>query len=42
MDNRGMGIRRKIILLMKQHNGTEPEFDITEDYVKVILWKDKK
>ena len=42
MDNRGMGIRRQIIPLMKAHNGTEPEFDVTEDYVKVILWKEKK
>ncbi len=37
MDNRGMGIRRKIIPLMKQHNGTEPAFEVTEDYVKVTL-----
>jgi ATP-dependent DNA helicase RecG len=35
MDNRG--IRRKIIPFMKQHNGTEPEFEVTEDYVKVTL-----
>jgi len=39
MDNRGMGIRRKIIPLMKEHNGTEVNFEVTEDYVKVTLWK---
>jgi len=39
MDNRGMGIRRKIMPLMKQHNGTEPAFEVTDDSVKVTLWK---
>jgi ATP-dependent DNA helicase RecG len=39
MDNRGMGIRRKIMPLMKQHNGTEPVFEVTDDSVKVTLWK---
>jgi ATP-dependent DNA helicase RecG len=38
-ENRGMGIRRKIIPLMVQHNGVEPIFDITDDFVKVTLPK---
>jgi len=38
-ERRGMGIRRKIIPLMVQHNGVEPIFDITDDYVKVTLPK---
>ena len=39
MDDRGMGIRRKVIPLMREHNDSEPEFDATEDYFKVTLWK---
>lgn len=37
MEHRGMGIRRKVIPLTRAHNGTEPEFDATDDYFKVIL-----
>ena len=37
MDDRGMGIRRKVIPLMREENGTEPEFEATEDYLKVVL-----
>ena len=39
MEHRGMGIRRKVIPLMKEHNDTEPEFEATDDYFKVTLWK---
>ena len=39
MEHQGMGIRRKVIPLMKKHNGTEPDFEATEDYFKVTLWK---
>lgn len=39
MDDRGMGIRRKVIPLMMEQNNTEPEFEVTEDYFKVILPK---
>ena len=39
MEHLGMGIRRKVIPLMKEHNGTEPEFEATEDYFKVTLWQ---
>lgn len=38
-ESRGMGIRRKVIPLMKAQNGREPDFEITEDYVKVTLFK---
>ncbi len=39
MDDRGMGIRRKVIPLMLENNKTEPIFEITGDYFKVILKK---
>ena len=39
MDDRGMGIRRKVIPLMRERNGTEPDFEATEDSFKVTLWK---
>nr|CRH07003.1 conserved protein of unknown function [Include Divergent AAA domain] [Candidatus Magnetococcus massalia] len=39
VDSRGMGIRKKVIPLMKKQNGTNPVFEVTEDYVKVILFK---
>ena len=42
MEHRGMGIRRKVIPLTRAHNGTEPEFDATEDYFKVTLRKGPK
>ncbi len=39
MDDRGMGIRRKVIPLMIERNKEEPIFEITEDYFRVILKK---
>ena len=39
MEHRGMGIRRKVIPLTRAHNGTDPEFDATEDYFKATLRK---
>ena len=42
MEHRGMGIRRKVIPLTRAHNGTDPEFDATEDYFKVTLRKEAK
>ena len=39
VDARGMGIRNKVIPLMNEHNGTDPEF-IEEDHrFTVRLWK---
>lgn len=37
VDARGMGIRTKVIPIMKSLNGTEPEFESTEAYLKTIL-----
>ena len=42
MEHRGMGIRRKVIPLTRAHNGTDPEFDATEDYFKITLRKGTK
>ena len=42
MDDRGMGIRRKVIPLMIENNKEEPVFEITGDYFKVILKKKLK
>lgn len=39
VDARGMGVRTKIIPSMREHNGTEPQFELTDDYLKVVLWK---
>jgi ATP-dependent DNA helicase RecG len=39
VEARGMGVRNKIIPMMKQHNNKEPEFEATDDYLKIILWK---
>ena len=39
MEHQGMGIRRKVLPLMKKYNDTEPVFEATEDYFKVTLWK---
>ena len=42
VDARGMGIRTKVIPLMKQHVGQEPLFEATDDFVKTILTGIKK
>ena len=34
-----MGIRRKVIPLMREWNRTEPEFEATGDHFRVTLWK---
>ena len=36
-DARGMGVRNKIIPLMRAHNGVDPAFEATEDYVRLTL-----
>ena len=41
VDARGMGIRTKVVPLMKQMNRVEPTFETTEDHVKTILFKRK-
>ncbi|MDB4304158.1 putative DNA binding domain-containing protein [Desulfosarcina sp.] len=37
VDARGMGVRTKIIPLMRQHNKTEPVFKATDDYLNTKL-----
>ena len=37
VDARGMGVRRKIIPLMREQNGVEAVFEATDDYLKVVL-----
>ena len=37
VDSRGMGVRTKIIPLMKQLNQAEPIFEATDDYLKTVL-----
>ena len=36
-DARGMGVRNKIIPLMRAHNGVDPEFEATEDHLRLTL-----
>jgi ATP-dependent DNA helicase RecG len=37
VDARGMGVRNKIIPLLQEQNGTNPDFIATEDYLKVLM-----
>ena len=39
VDARGMGIRNKVIPLMNDNNGTDPEFDEEDNRFTVRLWK---
>ncbi|EDL53526.1 putative DNA binding domain-containing protein [Vibrio harveyi] len=39
VDARGMGVRTKIIPLMRQHSTSEPEFQLTDDYLKLTLYR---
>lgn len=39
VDSRGMGVRTKIIPLMRQHNHSDPIFEHTEDFLKTTLYK---
>lgn len=38
VDSRGMGVRTKVIPLMRSANQTEPSFEATEDYLKTTLF----
>ncbi|WP_296700326.1 hypothetical protein [Thiocapsa sp. UBA6158] len=40
VDARGMGVRCKIVPLLRQHSGVDPEFEATEDYLLVRFWRD--
>ena len=37
VDARGMGVRNKIVPLVRDASGEEPRFEATDDYVKVVL-----
>ena len=39
VDARRMGVRRKIIPLLRNSNGVDPEFEATEDHLKLTLRK---
>jgi ATP-dependent DNA helicase RecG len=39
VDERGMGVRTKIIPLMKKFNHSEPVFELTDDYLKTTLFR---
>lgn len=39
VEARGMGVRTKIVPLMRAENNTEPVFEATDDYLKTILYK---
>lgn len=39
LEAQGMGIRLKVIPLMREHNDCDPEFEATEHYFKVTLCK---
>lgn len=39
VDSRGMGVRTKVIPLMKKINQVDPVFELTEDFLKIILPK---
>ena len=36
-DAHGMGVRNKIIPLVRQSSGREPEFEATEDHLQVTM-----
>ncbi len=38
VDARGMGIRTKVIPIMRKFNATEPEFEATEDFLKTAVF----
>lgn len=39
VDSRGMGVRTKVIPLMRKFNQVEPIFEVTEDFLKTVLPK---
>jgi ATP-dependent DNA helicase RecG len=39
VDARGMGVRTKIVPLLRQHNGVPPDLEATEDYVLVRMYR---
>ena len=39
VDARGMGVRNKIIPLVRRSSGREPQFEATEDHLRVVMWR---
>ena len=39
VESRGMGVRKKIVPLLREQNGTVPEFVSTEDYLKLVMYR---
>lgn len=39
VDSRGMGIRTKVIPLMRKFNSQDPVYEATDDYLKTVLYK---
>ena len=39
VDYRGMGIRNKVLPLLKTHKHPEPAFEANEDYLKTTLYR---
>jgi len=39
VDSRGMGVRTKIVPLTKALTGKEPEFELTDDHLKTVLYR---
>ena len=37
VDSRGMGVRRKIVPLTRNYAGKDAEFDLTDDYLRVVI-----
>lgn len=42
VDARGMGVRNKIIPLLRELNGVDPVFDATEDYLRLCMPRSRK
>jgi ATP-dependent DNA helicase RecG len=42
VDNRGMGLRTKVIPLMRAQNTIAPVFEATEDYLKTVLYRKQR
>jgi ATP-dependent DNA helicase RecG len=40
VDARGMGVRTKIVPLLIRHNGVGPDFESTEDYLRLRMFRD--
>ncbi|MDO5680790.1 MAG: putative DNA binding domain-containing protein [Pelistega sp.] len=39
VDYRGMGVRTKIVPLTRALSGKDPKFELTEDYLKTVLYR---